>query len=461
MRKTTPRLGLCPIGKFAFSHEDAVRQKEALREMIARRGVDAVDLEGVLDDGLVRDKAHVDTVVDHFRAQGVDALFIPHCNFGTEDAAALIAKQLDVPTLLWGPRDAPPLEDGTRLRDSLCGLFATSKVLVKLDVPFTYLPNSAADDPAFEAGFDRFLRTANAASVLRRGCRIGVLGQRIDFFWSTISNESELLERFNVETLPLDLVPFIENVKKRATGKAYADEIAGLREQCVIEEMTDEALARVLAVRDEALELAATHELDAMACQSFMSLPEAVGAWTVYADSLIGDELPFVLESDICGAISTLLLRRAAGSAPFMVDVTMRHPNDDNAVLLWHCGAPLSMKHPDSRVRLGRHWILPGPLSGMTHFRMKDGPITCARFDGDRGRYVLAVGQAESCEGPETQNNYVWARVKNWPRWERTLIEGPFLHHIGMAYGHCGAALREVVKYVPGLELRDMDGGGA
>ncbi|MCF7817388.1 MAG: hypothetical protein K9M54_05855 [Kiritimatiellales bacterium] len=458
IKLSKPKLAFCPIGKFVFSHEDAMRQKEALLQNLKQWDVDFVDLETVLPDGMVRDKAHVDPVVKFFKAQKVDALFIPHCNFGTEDAAALIAKKLGVPVLLWGPRDEAPLADGTRLRDSLCGLFPTSKVLGKLGVPFTYLPNSSVDDPEFAQGVDRFLRAAHAANVLRKGCRIGVIGQRIDFFWSTIINESELLEKFNVEILPLDMVLFIDAVKQRAAA-GYAEEISTLRAGSVIEEMSDEALANVLGVRDEALALAEKHQLDAMACQSFMSLPESIGAWAVFADSLIGDHLPFVLESDVCGAISTLMLQRAsyATETAFLADVTARHPDDENGVLLWHCGAPLSMKHPDETVRLDKHWILPGPLSGMTHFRMKDGPITCARFDGEHGQYELAVGEGTSCDGPYTQNNYVWMHVADWPRWERTLIEGPFLHHIGMTYGHCGAALKEAVKYIPGLKLQDMD----
>ena len=62
---------------------------------------------------------------------------------------------------------------------------------------------------------------------------------------------------------------------------------------------------------------------------------------------------------------------------------------NDNAVLLWHFGAALSMRDPDSVLRLGTHWILPSDYSGMTHFKLADGPITIARFDGEGGEYKL------------------------------------------------------------------------
>jgi L-fucose isomerase-like protein len=93
----------------------------------------------------------------------------------------------------------------------------------------------------------------------------------------------------------------------------------------------------------------------------------------------------------------------------------------------------------------------------MTHFKLKDGSITVARFDGDRGRYQLAVGEGVTIPGPYTQNNYAWMRVNNWPRWERQLMEGPFIHHAAMTYDRCVDALVEAVKYMPGgIELVEL-----
>ena len=86
-------LGLCPIGKFVFSHEDAMRVKGEIQERLRRWQVSWVDLEGVLPDGMVRDQKHVEPAVWYFQDKRIDALFIPHCNFGTEGAAAMIAKQ--------------------------------------------------------------------------------------------------------------------------------------------------------------------------------------------------------------------------------------------------------------------------------------------------------------------------------------------------------------------------------
>jgi L-fucose isomerase-like protein len=457
------KLGLCPIGKFVFSHEDALRYKALIEQKLTAWGVDYVNIDGVLPDGIVRDQAHVGPVVEHFKRAGIDALFMPHCNFGTEGAVGMIGAKLGVPVLLWGPRDEAPLPDGRRLRDTLCGMFASSKVLHKLNVPFTYIENCRLDDPPFRAGVDMFLRAANVADAFRRGVRIGHIGQRIDFFWTTIINESELLERFKVEVLPIDMVEFVRRTKDRARKHrpAYQAELNALKQSAEIAGFNDDGpMINVLATRDEMLELGDKHSLEGFAVQDFNSLIDEMDAYCFYADSAVADCYALGYESDIHGALTGVLLRRAAfNAAPtYLVDLTVRHPTDDNGILLWHAGAPLSMRAPDDKLKIGHHWILPSPLSGMTHFRLQDGPITVARFDGDHGEYQLAIGQGKSIDGPYTQNNYVWMEVDNWPHWERTIMQGPFIHHTGMIYGHHGDALVEACKYVPGLAPLRLDG---
>lgn len=456
-----PKLGLCPIGKFVFSHEAAVECKRRLQAMLRKMDVDFVDLDGVIEDGMVRSQEHVDPAVEHLRQAEVDALFLPHCNFGTEGAAGMIARKLGVPTLLWGPRDEAPSADGTRRTDSLCGLFATSKVLHKLGVRFTYIENCRLDEPVLRNGIDQFLRAANVARVFREGARIGHVGQRIDFFWSTIVNESELLERFRVETLPLDMLECVEHIRDRAArGRSgYAKEAAGIRRSLKVEGYDDDApLILLLAMRDHLLAVAADKGLDALAIQDFMSLANVLGTYDFFAVSMLSDRIPVGIESDIHGAISCLMLSRADYGAPiFLADITARHPEDDNGVLIWHSGGPLSMRHPKSEARIGRHWILPSPLSGMPHFQLRDGDMTLARFDGDGGSYKLAAGEARSMKGPRTLNNYLWAKVSNWSRWERTLIEGPFIHHAAMGYGRRSGALAEACKFIDGLEFVDLD----
>jgi len=77
--------------------------------------------------------------------------------------------------------------------------------------------------------------------------------------------------------------------------------------------------------------------------------------------------------------------------------------------------------------------------------------VSVARFDGDRGEYMLAVGEGHTVEGPPTLNNYTWMEVDDWPAWERVLMEGPFIHHAAIVYGHYADAVLEAVRFASGL----------
>lgn len=464
MRERKPVLGLCPIGKFVFSHEDAVRYKLEIEKRLRVWDVPYVGIDAAVPDGVVRGLEHVEAAVRCLREARAEALFLPHCNFGSEHATGLIGQALGLPTLLWGPRDETPLPDGTRLRDSLCGLFASSKVLRKLRVPFSYIENCRLDDPPLREGLETFLRAAATANVFRQGIKIGQVGQRIDFFWTTIINESELLERLNVQVLPIDLIELIERVKQRAVNEeaGYQQRLAELEKTVTLEGFEDRAVPRrLLALADDLIELAQREGLAAFAVQSFMSICNQLGGMVELAMALVADAgYPVACETDIHGAISSVLLQRASFDTEpiFLADFTIRHPANENGILFWHCSAPLSLRKPEAPASVGPHWILPGIPPGSCHWQLRDGNLTVARFDGDGGHYQLAVGAAQTIEGPWTQNTYVWAEVADWPRWERKLIQGPFIHHTAVSYGNYVGALLEACRFVPGLEPQPLDG---
>jgi len=129
--------------------------------------------------------------------------------------------------------------------------------------------------------------------------RIGHIGQRIDFFWSTIINESELLQRFHVEVMPIDMVIFIDAVKDRADrGRAgYEKEAAELRRTCdIVGFDDDQPLVNVLVVRDQILALVRDLGLDGLALQDFTSLVDAMGTYCFFANSLVGEHCPIGCE---------------------------------------------------------------------------------------------------------------------------------------------------------------------
>ena len=76
-------IGYAPTRRRIFSVEDALKYKNLIAEKLKEWNVDFVDIEDVNEEGLLRCAEDVEPVIDKFKAAKVDAIFIPHCNFGS------------------------------------------------------------------------------------------------------------------------------------------------------------------------------------------------------------------------------------------------------------------------------------------------------------------------------------------------------------------------------------------
>ena len=222
------KIGFAPTRRAIFSAPAAVEYRKLTAERLRELNIDFVDIDDVNEEGLLYDDAGLEKITAKFKAEKVAGLFIPHANFGTEYECARLAKALNVPVLLWGPRDERPSPDGMRLRDSQCGLFATGKVLRRFRVPFTYMNNCNLTDPEFERGLRDFIAVCNVVKVFRH-TRILQIGPRPFDFWSTMCNEGELLEKFNIQLSPIPLPELYAEMRK---WKEEKNEVAKVIAYC-------------------------------------------------------------------------------------------------------------------------------------------------------------------------------------------------------------------------------------
>ncbi|MFC5467309.1 L-fucose/L-arabinose isomerase family protein [Cohnella suwonensis] len=458
------KLGYAPTRRFVFSAEDAFRYKVLIKEKIESFGmdIDIVDLEGLNQEGLLYDDhINADLIADRFRQENVDAVFFPHCNFGTEDTVARVGKALGKPVLLWGPRDEAPLEDGMRLRDTQCGLFATGKVLRRFNVPFTYVTNSRVDDPVFERGFTNFVAAANVVKRFR-SLRILQIGPRPSSFWTMMCNEGELLERFGIELYPITLID-IRNAAKRienGNGSELAEAVDYIKAKLDWSEVTEADVKRIaalkVAMKQNALQTGST----AIAIQCWSALQDAMGIMPCLANAILTDEqIPVTCETDIHGAITSVMVQAATLNAhpTFFADLTIRHPENANGELLFHCGNfPVSLSVED-KPKLRKHFLFDDHAPGTHEGEIKGGGMTLARFDGDHGEYQLFLGKARGIQGPYTRGSYVWVEVNDWPLWEEKLVKGPYVHHSVGIHANVIPALYEACNYIPGLTPDPVD----
>lgn len=336
----TIKIGFAPTRRSIFSAPDAVKFANLTRDKLDEMGVPYVDVTDINEEGLLYDENDRLKVLEKFKQEKVDGLLLAHCNFGTEYICARLAKDLGVPVLLWGPLDERPEPSGVRLRDTQCGLFATGKVLRRFRVPFTYLTNCRLDDPVFERGINDFLAVCNVVKTFRN-IRILQIGPRPFDFWSTMCNEGELLEKFNIQLAPVPLPELTAGVRKAvADGDEVRRTIAYCREYMEIN-VSDEQLRNVAGLAVAMGRLIRKYHCNAGAIQCWNALQDELGIMPCAANALLNDKgIPVVCETDIHGAITALMVEAAdlEGRRSFFADWTIRHPDIANGELLQHCG---------------------------------------------------------------------------------------------------------------------------
>lgn len=443
-RDCTPRPGM-------FNWEKAEERGRKIVDYIetnfADENVSFVDLRGINPVGVLFSEKDADAVISRMHDEKVDAVFLINSNFGNEEVAGMVTRALNVPVLLWGPLDDVFDADGMRYTDSQCGLFGVSRQLQRLNVPFTYIENCRVEDDIFTSGLRSFLSVACMVKNFR-GMRIGQVGLRPKPFCSVIFNEGELMQRFGIQVVPVNMAVIIDRYN-RILREHDAELEAGaklLSERYVMDDLTPPLLKKMYAFVLLFKELFSEYRLSVISAECWTAMQLAVGAMPCTAYGILADMGYLVsCESDLHGAITMALLSCAAlgKKAPFFGEFTVRHPEDRNVELLWHCGQfPYSVKKPACTAK---------EVNMRQYFQVKDGTYTVARFDQDDGKYLLLGGTCESADGPYTVGTYLWARFKNRSAWEKKLIYGPYIHHMTEIEGDYTEELREFCKYIPHL----------
>jgi len=441
-------IGMAPTRRSIFSAPDAIKYRKLTAKKLKELNIDFVDITDINDEGLLYDDAGLALIEEKFKKANIAGLFISHCNFGTEYECARLAKSLGVPVLLWGPLDERPMDDGTRLRDTQCGLFATGKVLRRFKVPFTYLTNCRLDDEVFERGMKDFLRVCSIVQTFRH-TRILQIGPRPFDFWSTMCNEGELLEKYNIQLSPIPLPELTEKVKKinKEGSEELEKTIAYLKSKFVVK-VTEEQLRQIASLEVAMRGLCDSYHCNAVAIQCWNALQTEIGIMPCVANSLMNDiGIPVVCETDIHGAITALMVEAASleDRRSFFADWTIRHPDVENGELLQHCGPwPISVLKDKPVIGYPLAFECPGSITA----EAKHGKITLARFDGDVGEYSLLLGGAKGIDGPNCMGTYLWIEVDNIKRLEAKIVNGPYIHHCVGIHENIIPSLYEACKYL-------------
>lgn len=438
-------LGFAPTRRSIFSAPDAVKYADLTRKKLDELKINYIDITEFNDEGLLYSAEDMEKIAEKFKREKIDGLFVPHCNFGTEYIVAELAKKLDVPVLLWGPRDERPDEKGIRLRDTQCGLFATGKVLRRYGVKFTYLKNCRLEDDVFKNGLENFIRVCNVVKAFKN-TRVLQISTRPYDFMTTMCNEGELLEKFGIALAPIPMTELVEEMKA-VPADIVKETIKFIKENMdiQIEEKHVETVARL---KEAMFALVKKYRCNSAAIQCWNALQKEIGIMPCTANAIMTDlGIPVACETDIHGAISSVLVGAATlnKNPSLFCDWTVRHPDNENGELLQHCG-PWPLSIAKTKPVLGYPLAFDNPGAVEAQYPM--GKLTIARFDGDNGEYSMLLGNADVIDGPFTKGTYIWIEVDNLDRLEDKIVTGPYVHHCSAVYDDVVAVLYEACKYI-------------
>jgi L-fucose isomerase-like protein len=257
-------------------------------------------------------------------------------------------------------------------------------------------------------------------------------------FESQVVNEQLLQKRFGQMIVPMDLDTVFSRIDAIDPRSAeVAEVVRQIADGVQMEDQTDEALVNIaryeLAVRGIKDELG----VQALSASCWTRVQERFHISTCSTFGRLNDQgIITACEVDLLGASTMWAMYNASlrQAIPDFIDWTDLHPTAPNVWLAWHCGnAAPSLREPRKRALLGRNermiqWC--PTCFGTLEFKLKSGPVTCARLVEYDGQFNMFIGSGEIVDlEPEIRGAYGWVKVKDVGEWEDKMIEAGIIHH--------------------------------
>lgn len=469
------RVGFVPSYRFRWTSWTAKMRDDTLATLAKQKGIEVVapqpspdgetsDAEkGQTPHGAVNNLDEAEVVADYFSRQKIDGLVLCPLDFGDERSASKIAEKLSVPVLLYATKEPPGRDDPglSRVSDSYCGNLSMASGLHRRKIPFHYAGLFFPDEPEFKTEVETFVRAVAVVKGLK-GARLGQVGVRPSTFETVGYDEVAMIRKFGQNVIWTNLSDIV------AAAKAVADDdaqvlatIADFKEQYRTITVSGTYLLNAAKLEVALTEFWTRNKLSGMAMQCWPSIQRELGisVCTTYG-RLTGKGMLTACEADILGTLSMMVSYNAAlrETVPHFIDWTIRHRENPNQLLAWHCGnAPACLARDPDQTALRSRRDMKGELdvseydsqAGLSQFQIKPGVVTFCRMAEYDDAWKMLIATGEIVPSDETlAGTWSWVQVKDHDRLYRTLVEEGFVHHASMIHGDQTQALAMACKFL-------------
>ncbi len=399
-----------------------------------------VPSEGLTEFGCVGTPEEGRKALELFKKEDVQGVIIANMNFGHETSVGTLLSGLrkDMPILHFSTRSGPISEQGNRSTDTWCGQFMTSSAIKRRGFKFEHIRTGNPEEQHVLDKVETFVRACTAISQFK-GARFLQIGTRPTGFESQFFSEEKMQRDYGQMLIPInqdDEFEYIDAISPDDPEVLKLVEEIRAEAGIVTEELPDSL------VNQARLELALTklykeHQASAMAVTCWERLQKTyhIAACSTFA-RLNNKGIVTACEVDVLGGVTMMIMNACAmGDTPSdFIDWTDLHPTEKNVWLAWHCGnAACQLCDSSSQMQLRQNERLAvwGPTChGALEFKMKNGPVTCARMVEYNNEYSMFYGTGEVVDiPPMSRGAYAWVKVNDIGDWEDKMIETGIVHH--------------------------------
>ncbi len=389
-------------------------------------------------------------------------------NFGDEKGVADTIKLsgLAVPVLVQAYPDDLNKMDVARRRDSWCGKISVCNNLYQYGIKFTLTAKHVVypTDPAFADDLTNFVAVCRVVKGLKT-VRIGAVGARPGAF-NTVRYSEKILQRNGISVVTVDLSHILGQANRlTAQDTTVKDRIEVIRSYAPVGRTPDDKLLQIARLDVALHAFMQEHALDATAIQCWTSLQQNYGCNVCTSMSMMSnDMLPSACEVDVTGTLTMYAMQLAAGSPSALVDWNNNYADDDEKVVLFHCGNWAKSFLPDIE-------IATAPIIGTTvgeantygalAGRTPASPLTFGRISTDDPNGVMKayVGEGELTDDPlKTFGTRAVAQIPDLQKLMKFVCRSGFEHHVVMNASKTAGILKEAMGNYMGWEVYQHEG---
>jgi L-fucose isomerase-like protein len=461
------RLGFVPSHRYPFDEDWAIGMRR--RCLSAFKSIDSIETVvpsvGLIHNGLVRDDVGARATIDLFAKQGVQGIILGTMTYGDEISAASVAEALDLPVLVFGTREGPFAEDGSRRSDSFSGTLSLTSALHRRRIPHIFMGTIWPEDTAFARWVLAFARACAAVNGFL-GARIGMFGLRPERVETSLINEVALVQRFRqrVVNIPLSEVFASANARPQGDHRVLAT-LNEIKREADCRACSEGALLKAARLELALRECFRERELSAAALSCWRDMQEVYGICACLTLSRLTQEgMMTSCEADVYRALTMLVqyLASLRTTVPCLIEWAIQHQELENVFLAWHCGNASASLAADPDAIVVREESIMSRIVGperaqcAIEFQLKPGMVTLCSLAECEGEFKMLITRGEVIRSAdELRGTWGWVKVPDLAGLHRTLAEQGFTNHASMVHGDIADAVEAFCKFV-GIQVVRM-----